>query len=98
MDLIVRLTPRAVGDLEDIRDYLSQRSMGGAEDVRQQIDAVLQRLKHLPMLGITTSEASIRVVQLVRYPYRIFYVVRQDAIDVVHIRHTSRQPITPSDT
>ncbi len=49
-------------------------------------------------MGATTSEESVRFLQLTDYPYRIFYIVREDAIDVVHIRHTSRRPFTPSDT
>lgn len=49
-------------------------------------------------MGSATSEPGIRVVSLVRYPYRVFYTVQPGAIHVVHIRHTSRLPITPSDT
>ena len=29
---------------------------------------------------------------VVRYPFRIFYRVRDDTIDILHIRHTSRRP------
>lgn len=98
MGLSVRLTPRAQQDLQEIRDYLVERSPSGANRVRQKIDAALERLSGIPLMGATTSEESVRFLQLTDYPYRIFYIVREDAIDVVHIRHTSRRPFTPSDT
>ena len=97
MGLNVRIAPRAGRDLEEIRSYLAERSPKGAERVRKHIDAVLERLAVMPLMGAATSEKNVRVVQLVTYPYRIFYVVRDDAIDVVHVRHTSRRPFTPSD-
>jgi toxin ParE1/3/4 len=34
----------------------------------------------------------IRVVPLVRYPFRIFYQVEQDHILILHIHHAARQP------
>jgi plasmid stabilization system protein ParE len=34
----------------------------------------------------------VRVVLLIRYPYKIFYRILQDRIRILHIRHTSRRP------
>jgi toxin ParE1/3/4 len=36
----------------------------------------------------------VRVVPLVRYPYKIFYRVLEDRVRILHIRHTSRRPWT----
>ncbi len=98
MALKIRLTPQAGHDLEEIRAYVVERSPAAADRIRTRIDAVLQRLSDLPLTGAVTSEPNVRVAQLKEYPYRIFYVVREDTIDVLHIRHTSRRNFTPSDT
>ncbi|HWX61877.1 type II toxin-antitoxin system RelE/ParE family toxin [Bradyrhizobium sp.] len=39
-----------------------------------------------------TQRSHVRVVSVVRYPFRIFYRVRGDTIGILHIRHTSRRP------
>ena len=97
MALGIILTARAARDIEDIRAYLVERSQQAAERVRERILTVLQLLSEMPAIGISTSEANVRVVQLTQYPYRIFYRVGDGAIEVLHIRHTSRMPPTPSD-
>ncbi|MBX9778657.1 MAG: type II toxin-antitoxin system RelE/ParE family toxin [Xanthobacteraceae bacterium] len=38
----------------------------------------------------------IRAAVVRRYPYRIFYTITTDAIEILHIRHTSRRPWLPS--
>jgi plasmid stabilization system protein ParE len=35
-----------------------------------------------------------RVTFVVRYPYKIFYRVRHDIVEILHIRHTSRRAWT----
>ncbi len=71
----VRLDPRAVRDLEDIRAYLIEHSPSGAERVRQHIVQTIERLGDFPLLGRTTHEPGVRVLPLTRYPYLIFYAV-----------------------
>jgi plasmid stabilization system protein ParE len=34
----------------------------------------------------------VRVVPLIRYPYKIFYRIADDTVRILHIRHTSRRP------
>jgi hypothetical protein len=38
------------------------------------------------------KEGNVRIVPLVRYPYVIFYQVKEDRIEILHVRHTSRAP------
>jgi toxin ParE1/3/4 len=33
----------------------------------------------------------IRAVPFIRYPYRLFYQVTSEAVEILHIRHTARQ-------
>ena len=88
----LRYTPRAAADLERIVSYVAQRSPTGARNVRERVDAALQRLVAHPMSAPATSHPEIRVCFVGRYPYMIFYRVRGDEIHIVHIRHTARRP------
>jgi plasmid stabilization system protein ParE len=93
----VRLDPRAVGDLDEIRAYLVERSPGGAERVRQHIAETLERIGDFPFLGRETNEPGVRVLSLTRYPYLIFYAVLSDTVAVLHVRHGAREPLDPSE-
>ncbi len=93
----VRLDPRAVRDLEDIRAYLIEHSPSGAERVRQHIAQTIERLGDFPFLGRTTDETGVRVLPLTRYPYLIFYAVLTDTVAVLHVRHSARQPLDPTE-
>jgi len=93
----VRLDPRAVHDLEEIRAYLIEHSPSGAERVRQHIAQTIERLGDFPFLGRTTDEPGVRVLPLTRYPYLIFYAVLTDTVAVLHIRHGAREPLDPTE-
>jgi plasmid stabilization system protein ParE len=34
----------------------------------------------------------VRAVLVLRYPYKIFYRVRGDTVEILHIRHTAQRP------
>ncbi len=88
----VRFTRRAFHDREQIFEYVAQRSPAGAANVMARIRAVVDRLPHHPQSGHPTDVEGVRVVFVGRYAYRIFYRIRRDAIEILHIRHTSRRP------
>lgn len=96
MALIVRFDPRALADLEAIRDYLVARSPSGAERVRSHLMATLDRLADFPLLGCATDEPSVRVLPLTRYPYLVFYAVVNGDVVILHVRHGAREPFDPS--
>jgi plasmid stabilization system protein ParE len=39
----------------------------------------------------------VRVLPVGRYPYLVFYTLRDDEIVILHIRHGARAPIDPSE-
>jgi toxin ParE1/3/4 len=92
----VRLTPQARFDLELISQYLFERSSAGANNVLSGIHDALDLLAEHPQAAQKTEHQDIRAAVVRRYPYRIFYTVSTDAIDILHIRHTSRRPWLPS--
>ena len=86
-------TETALRDLDQIFEYLASNYPTLIGPVEQRIDSVLARLQDWPESARrVTQRTNIRVAPLVRYPYRIFYRITNDAIEIVHIRHTSRRP------
>jgi toxin ParE1/3/4 len=86
----VRYTPAAFSDRERIFAYLRERSSTGAVNVAASIRDAVAQLNDHPHSGYRTDDPDIRVIFVVRYPYKIFYRVR-DAVEILHIRHTSRR-------
>jgi toxin ParE1/3/4 len=88
----IRLTRRALADLDDINAYLTPRSPQGALKVKAAILAAFETLKTLPYSGKLQTAPSVRKLGVARYPYNIFYAVDEDAGEIVifTIFHTSR--------
>jgi plasmid stabilization system protein ParE len=42
-------------------------------------------------LGIGSVHPHIRILNPIRYPYRIYYTVQGNEVVILHIRHTSHQ-------
>jgi toxin ParE1/3/4 len=98
MALKVRFSKDAIRDLDSIHEYLAARSPQGASRVSGDILAVIDRLAELPLTGRPTQNPRVRVAQLRRYPYRLFYSysANDDTLVVLHIRHAARAPIDPT--
>ena len=86
----IRYTPGAFSDREKILEYLRERSVGGAKNVAAGIREAVEQLKGQPYSGYRTDDPDVRVKFVTRYPYKIFYRVR-DVVEILHIRHTSRK-------
>jgi addiction module RelE/StbE family toxin len=91
----IRLTPQAKSDLELIYQYFFKRSQSGASKVLAAIHDALNLLAEHPHAAQATEHQDIRAAVVRRYPYRIFYTITTDAIEILHIRHTSRRPWLP---
>lgn len=91
MGLRARLSPRAISDLDSIREYLVQRSSRGAENVRRAIAETIALLEQFPGAGRTSAIKGVRVIPVVRYDYLVYYKVGADEVLILHIRHAARQ-------
>ena len=87
----VRYTPEAFSDRERILEYLRQRSGSGSRNVAASIREAVAQLGNQPQSGYRTDHPDVRVLFVLRYPYKIFYRVRDDVVEILHIRHTSRR-------
>ena len=90
----VEYAPRAQADLENIADH-SRVTFGRnvATALETYLRATVARIAAMPESGeVLPEREGVRVVPLVRYPFRIFYTAGEDTVTILHIRHTSRRP------
>jgi toxin ParE1/3/4 len=87
---------KALSDLSDIANYYTTSgSPAVAEAIARRLFDVIDRIQRAPRSAPRVAQRSnVRAASAVRYPFRIFYRVRSDTIDILHIRHTSRRPLT----
>jgi toxin ParE1/3/4 len=90
----VEYSNRAIFDLRKISAD-SRRAFGDrvAEALSSRIRAVVEHIGRDPLSAPEVEQRpGLRVVPLVRYPYKIFYRVLDDRVRIQHIRHTARRP------
>jgi plasmid stabilization system protein ParE len=86
---------RALADLDQILAWYSANTGPAmAEAIEQRLDDVVDRICSAPESAPRLSQRSqVRVVAVIRYPFRIFYRIRKDTVDILHVRHTSRRSV-----
>ena len=97
MEYHVRLTNRALRDLENIYDYIQAESSMTAHAWFNNLVQAIFSLEHLPNRGVASpGRRSVRHLLFGKKPdtYRVVYLVnaRKNLIDVLHIRHGARNP------
>ena len=86
-------TEEALHDLDEIADYLITHFPAVAPLLAKRINDTVARIRRWPQSARTSAgRPNVRVVPLGRFPYKIFYRVREDAIEVLHVHHGARQP------
>jgi len=90
--MMVRFAPCALADLENIQNYVMQRSPQGAERVRRALAKAVDGCAVNPERGTRCDEPRLYRWPLHRYPYTIFYrqLVGGDGIEVARIVHGAR--------
>lgn len=85
---------QALADIDAIHRYLEEHSPSGARNVLRAIYASVQLIAEHPLSYQRTDDPDIRVHAVQRYRYKIFCSVAGDAVEIIHVRHTSRRPWT----
>jgi toxin ParE1/3/4 len=88
--MTIRYTRRALSQLASLHEYISLRSAAAADNVTASIATTVVRLKYLPMLGVPTDEADVRVLIETQYHYRVFYRVVGSEVLVIRILHRAQ--------
>lgn len=90
----VVFTSAALADLDDVLSYTSEHYPLLVHSVERRIRAVIARIEQWPESAREVEQRpGIRVVPLIRYPFKIFYRVAGSRIEILHIHHTARDDI-----
>jgi toxin ParE1/3/4 len=89
----VVFTATALHDLDEISNWLLDNYPALAPAVAGRIRAVVARVGRWPQSARRSAKRpGVRVVPLGWYPYKIFYRVTADTVEILHIHHTARRP------
>ena len=92
----VEFTNRAIADLRKISAQ-SRKEFGDrvAAALAVRIRSVVEQIGDAPESAARVEQRpSMRVLPLVRYPFKVFYRIVGDTVRILHIRHTARRPWT----
>jgi plasmid stabilization system protein ParE len=93
----VEYSNRAVSDLRKIAADSRPYGDAVAADLQARIRDIVAYIAHHPEAAPPVTERpGMRVMPLIRYPYKIFYRVFEDRVRILHIRHAARRPWTES--
>jgi plasmid stabilization system protein ParE len=92
----VRFTRRAARDLNSIFNYIAQDRPGAAARVVARIEEFVGVLADVPGVGQVVSSSGAQACVLPDLPYRVFYRVVREELQVLQIRHARRRPLNLS--
>lgn len=86
-------TAAALADLDEILAYTSENYPKLVSHIERRIRDVIAHIEEWPLNArALNGQPNVRVVPLLRYPYRIFYLLADGRIEILHIHHTAREP------
>lgn len=87
--LIIR--PEAEADITEAAAWYEGHEAGLGLDLTTEIHAATQRAKEHPLSYLCfRKHPDVRRILARRFPYRIFFVVRSDAIVIIAVLHAAR--------
>jgi toxin ParE1/3/4 len=83
-------SPRARGDLQEIRQYLNQRSPKGAQRILARIIRRVSDQRDMPLAAPIERDGPERCLVISRTPYLVLYTVEGDVMTIVAVYHAMR--------
>ena len=85
-------TGEALDSLDGILAFIATNYPTKSAAFEKRLRTVVMRISTWPESAEEVAERpGVRVVPLIRYPYKVFYRVKSDAVEIVHIHHAARQ-------
>jgi len=86
-------TDAALRDLDDITVWLKAHYPGLGAVVERRIRLVVAHIARWPAsMRRSMHRPGVHVAPLGRYPYKIFYRIHDDTVEILHIHHSAREP------
>lgn len=90
----VRYLPAAQQDLIDILNYIKHDNPSAALKLVEEIDEVISKLENFPYLGVVPKDLRLKSLNyrmLIIDNYLVFYVVKDQVIEIRRIIHGKRK-------
>jgi toxin ParE1/3/4 len=87
----IRHTLFARAELNEIADYLMERSPRGAANVRAMMAKTIALMQRHPRAGRKQDAPNVRKITVRKYPYLIYYRIGPDSIEILNVRHAARR-------
>ena len=87
----IQLHPHARAELRDARNWYFERSPISAFAFAQTVENALSRIKEAPNT-FPLADHGTRKFVLQRFPFNIFYLIRETQIVIVAVAHQKRRP------
>lgn len=88
----LRVTTRANRDLVDIAEYIRAENPVAALRVLERIQRAFSLLESAPYIGRPSERSGLREFPVRDLPFLVIYRIVPDAVEVLTIFHTSRDP------
>lgn len=88
----VVFTDDALRDLDEILQYISKNYPSVYGPFEKRLRTIVTRIGAWPKSAQEVFQRpGIRSVPFIRYPYKIFYRVLTDRVEVLHVHHSARE-------
>ena len=91
--MTIRWSPEAAEHLTEIHRYLQTHMSDFADSTIREIFDGITSLEQFPARGRPGKRPSTRELVFSHLPYIAVYRVKNNCVEVIRIRHTSRKPI-----
>jgi toxin ParE1/3/4 len=90
-------TDEALENLDEILAYIASNYPTVYEAFQNRLQSVVKRISAWPDSAQEVAERpGVRVVPLIRYPYKVFYRNTGGVIEILYIHHAARDPLSES--
>ena len=87
----LKFSGRAVREIGEAYEWYEAQSQGLGSEYQAALELQLKRLEQAPLLYAEILPG-IRRTLLPRFPYGVFYAVRNDLVHVLAVIHSARNP------
>jgi plasmid stabilization system protein ParE len=87
------ITPRAIRDVEEARQWYDERRPGLGEELLQSVNQCVESIRSNPE-AFAIAHKSYRRALVRRFPYAVFYEFAAGTVTVYSVFHCSRDPET----
>ena len=91
--MILRYTPHARGQLENIAEYIAKKDPAASARVGAQIHRTAWLLTEFPLLGHESGLNGAREIVVPRFPYVVLYRIEKnkEVVEIIGVYHTAQE-------